>query len=118
MAVRGVNIALDDPGASSAGSGDCAFAREIGNATMAASAKDTIRTRIMVFLTGPQVTNVHVDRLVPLATAAESETRDPRPPPRRRDLSGQVAELKVAGCAKIYSEKASGGAAIEPSLLG
>ena len=94
MAVRGVNIALDDPGASSAGSGDCAFARDIRNATMAASAKDTIRTRIMVFLTGPRVTNVHVDRLVPLATAAESETRDPRPPPRRRDLKrpGRRAE--------------------------
>jgi len=38
-------------------------------------------------------------------------------PGRRRadgTSSGQVAELKVAGCAKIYSEKAS----IEPSLLG
>jgi DNA invertase Pin-like site-specific DNA recombinase len=27
---------------------------------------------------------------------------------REQDLSGQVAELKAAGCAKVYREKASG----------
>jgi hypothetical protein len=55
MAVRGVSIALDDPGASSAGSGDWAFARDIGNAMLPASAKATIRMRIMFFfLAGPK----------------------------------------------------------------
>jgi hypothetical protein len=50
MAVRGVSIALDDPGASSAGSGDWAFAGDVGSAAMLpASINDTIRVRIMGF---------------------------------------------------------------------
>ena len=36
MAGRGIKIDLDDPGASSAGSGDRAFARDIGSAAMSA----------------------------------------------------------------------------------
>jgi hypothetical protein len=50
MAGRGVSIAFDDPGASSAGSGDWAFAGDVGSAAMlAANIRDTIRMRNMGF---------------------------------------------------------------------
>ena len=36
---------------------------------------------------------------------------------REQDLSGQVAELKAAGCAKVYSETASGARSDRPQLV-
>jgi hypothetical protein len=85
MLPRGVSIALDDPGASSAGSGDCAFAHDIGNAAMLpASAKDTIKVRIMGFLEGPQLTNVPFEQLVP-SRRPQRQICDLAPPAMRCD---------------------------------
>jgi hypothetical protein len=100
MAVRGVSIDFDDPGASSAGSGDWAFARDIGNAMLPASAKDTIRMRIMGFPCWPQHTNVDVDQLVP-PRRPRQKARESAPTSEPRDFCGIMAQLFKGACSSM-----------------